>query len=307
MKQQRQITSSLLMVRPANFGFNPETAEDNAFQQRDSQISDDEIRKKAIEEFDHFQSKLSQAGIEVVVVQDTQEPLKTDAIFPNNWFITFEEGFLYTFPMYAPNRRPERRIDIIDSVLSRSKGSEHVPLESFEENKMYLEGTGSMILDRTHRIIYACISERTHLALLEKFANMIGFEVMPFHAVDDNQVPYYHTNVIMTLGEDFCLLCSESIEDENEREAVESSLLTSGRTLIPISRQQVIDFVGNMLEVRNDEGERILVMSESAYQSLTTKQREIITSFDSILYSPLTTIEKFGGGSARCMLAELFF
>lgn len=295
------------MVRPANFGFNPETAADNAFQKNDAAMSTDQVRTKAIEEFDSFYKKLVGAGIEVLVAHDTPQPLKTDAIFPNNWFITLEDGFLYTFPMYAANRRSERRTDIIETVLSRSAKSKLMSLESFEEDGKYLEGTGSMILDRTNRIIYACISERTNCDLLEKFAGIIGYDVLSFRAVDENEVPYYHTNVIMTLGEEICLLCSEAIGDENEKELVEASIVESGRMLLRISREQVAEFVGNMLEVRSQDGRRILVMSENAYQNLTGEQREIIQKIDSILYSPLTTIEKYGGGSARCMLAELFF
>jgi hypothetical protein len=295
------------MVRPANFGFNPETAADNAFQKNDAAMSTDQVRTKAIEEFDSFYKKLVGAGIEVLVAHDTPQPLKTDAIFPNNWFVTLEDGFLYTFPMYAANRRSERRTDIIETVLSRSAKSKLMSLESFEEDGKYLEGTGSMILDRTNRIIYACISERTNCDLLEKFAGIIGYDVLSFRAVDENEVPYYHTNVIMTLGEEICLLCSEAIGDENEKELVEASIVESGRMLLRISREQVAEFVGNMLEVRSQDGRRILVMSENAYQNLTGEQREIIQKIDSILYSPLTTIEKYGGGSARCMLAELFF
>lgn len=305
-RAESQTTNTILMVRPANFGFNPETAEDNAFQVDDGTLSRNQIRAAAVEEFDAFVSVLHDAGIDVLVVQDTDEPLKTDAVFPNNWITTHASGQVILYPLYAPGRRAERRKDVVDllSVDYVVKVNDAYLLN--EERTVFLEGTGSMILDRPNRVVYASLSERTHLNLLEKWGSDQGYQVVSFRAGDDDGIPYYHTNVIMTLGIHFALICLEAIEDDRERHAVVESLKNTGKKIIEISRNQVLQFAGNALEVIGMSGNNILVMSESAYKSLTQSQIGNIEENAQIVCSPLNIIEKYGGGSARCMMAEIF-
>ena len=301
-----QVASTILMVRPANFGFNPETAEDNAFQVDDGSMDPDEVQEAAASEFDAFVDTLRKAGLDIIVVEDSQEPVKTDAIFPNNWFTTHTSGRLIVYPMFARGRRAERRTDVVDMLADNFKVDFDDRYLSFERGNQFLEGTGSMILDRPNRIVYACISERTHQDLLDRWAADHGYDVVAFHACDQEGIPYYHTNVIMTLGTHFALICLESIEDDVERSNLTSSLNRTGKVIVEISRKQVLQFAGNALEVGSVEGNNILVMSESAYKSLTRSQIAILQEFVEILYSPLNIIEKYGGGSARCMMAEIF-
>ncbi len=301
-----QCTHCVLMVRPANFGFNPETAENNAFQVNDTSLEIDEIKASAIREFDQMVALLSSHGIEVVVVQDSVDPVKTDAVFPNNWFSTHNDGSVITYPMYSPNRRLERRDDILDLLSDQFRIENRISYAHYEDKNMILEGTGSMIIDRPNKLIYACISGRTDLELLEKFAEDIGYGAVAFTALDSDNVPYYHTNVIMAIGEDLAIICSESIENRDEREMVEQRLQTGGKEILRISRDQVLHFCGNMLQVNGKDGAKNMVMSSEAYEHLTPSQKNQIEKYCRIIYSPLPTIEKYGGGSARCMMAEIF-
>ena len=304
---RKQITSSILMVRPANFGYNPETAENNAFQINDTSLSLDEIRLMALNEFDVMVSGLRERGIHVIVVQDTPTPLKTDAVFPNNWISTHSTGELYIYPMFSPNRRNERRVDIVAQLASEYNLKVDDGLLRYEEKGQFLEGTGSMILDRENHLVYACYSQRTNPELLEEFAEKIGYEVVGFHAHDDQGIPYYHTNVIMALGEHVAIICLESIESEDEKEKVVGHLNDTNKTIVDITRHQILQFAGNMLEVLNDSSQSFMVMSSAAYNSLTPSQIKKIEKHDIILHFPLPTIEKYGGGSARCMMAEIYF
>ena len=304
---KKQCANTLLMVRPANFGYNPETADNNVFQTNNDSLSIREIADRAMKEFDELLNRLKAASIDVVVIEDSVQPKKTDAVFPNNWFTTHDDGRIILYPMYSPNRRLERRADIIDYLEESYEVSEVKNYTSHEDKGVILEGTGSMIIDRPNKIIYACLSQRTDQRLLDKLsAELGGYEVIGFVAVDDQDVPYYHTNVIMTLGDDLAIICLESIADPTERARVEEKLKSTGKVIVDISRSQVLKYCGNMLQVNNTKGEQYMVMSQSARDNLTPSQISQIESYVTILSSPIDIIEEYGGGSARCMLAELF-
>lgn len=301
-----QISDTVLMVRPAHFGFNEETAASNAFQTKNSLLSNDEISRLALAEFDAFVDKLRAAGIRVLVVEDTPSPLKTDAVFPNNWITTHSDGVVITYPMYSPMRRLERRRDIIDQLSDSFVVTNWLRMEQHESEQVFLEGTGSMILDRTNHIVYACRSVRTDEQLLREFADGMRYRTVVFNAVDPAGLPIYHTNVMMALADTFAIICLDSITNEAEREEVIQSLQSTRKEIIPITYDQMMHYAGNMLQVRNDKGDSFLVMSQQAYQSLQPEQLAAIQHHSQILYSDLQTIEKYGGGSARCMLAEIF-
>ncbi len=301
-----QSTNTIMMVRPASFGFNIETADNNVFQNADIGLSKQEVIDAAIREFDDMVDQLKANGVNVIVIEDSMEPAKTDAIFPNNWISTHQDGSIYTYPMFSANRRLERRSSIIEALSNRYDTHLDEELLDFESREKYLEGTGSMILDREHKIIYACYSVRTDKAALKAFGDKIGYEVLGFDAVDEKGIPYYHTNVIMTIASDIVILCTESIVDINERSRVIQRIKKTGKKLVDISRDQVSQFAGNMLEVQGEGEKKLLIMSESAFSSLTNDQLHIINIHNKIVYLGLETIEKIGGGSARCMMAEIF-
>jgi hypothetical protein len=292
--------STILMVRPAAFGFNEQTAPDNAFQQH---ISLADVQRKALQEFDEMVITLRSAGIEVIVIDDTPEPPRPDAIFPNNWFCTLNDGCLALFPMFAVNRRTERRKDIVDKLMHEFKISELEDWTAHEDHHSYLEGTGSMV--HTNKIVYACLSERTNALLLHQFAERIGYEAVSFNAKDKNGLPVYHTNVMMCIGNGFCIAC-EGIIDSADIDAFITSLTRAKTKLISIHFDQVLRFAGNMLQLQNQSGEYILVMSRSAFDSLDNDQRKTLEQHTRLLPVDITTIETIGGGSARCMMAEIF-
>lgn len=306
MTQTKQLASSILMIRPANFGYNPQTANNNSFQTNEGELSKREIADKAKGEFDEFVQHLRKFDINVVVVPDTETPYNTDAVFPNNWISFHEDGVVVTYPMYAPNRRLERREEIIDQISEEFDIKRLVRFEDYEKQDKFLEGTGSMILDRKNQIAYACKSIRTHPELFDAFCDTMNFEGILFTAVDEDGQDIYHTNVMMTLGENLAIICLESIQDLAEREVVVEQLRKTGKEIVTISYAQMNAFAGNMLEVNNKMGEPFLIMSSAAYYSLDMRQTEQITQHTAILHSPLETIEKYGGGSARCMIAEIF-
>lgn len=304
-----QTSSVILMVRPANFGFNPETAENNFYQQKD-QRSADEIRELARQEFDGFVALLRDQGVEVVVIEDTDSPVKTDAVFPNNWFSTHPDGKLILYPMYSPNRRLERRKDIIEQLMNLGFGvREILDLSFFEETEQYMEGTGSMVIDHDSKTIYACYSQRTHRVPLDYVAKLLGYQVVGFDSVQEigGQIsPIYHTNVMMHVGTDLAVVCLDSIPKASERQLVQESLTKAGKKVIPITAKQKFNFAGNMLEVCNSGGEKFTVMSQTAYDSLNVGQIQQIEKYTTIISPSIPTIEKLGGGSARCMMAEIF-
>jgi len=301
-----QLTSHVLMVRPANFGFNPDTAANNAFQVNDTRLSKSQIRSAAIEEFDALVEKLKAHGIDVFVYDEQEDAKSTDSVFPNNWFTCHEEGLLVTYPMFSITRRSERLESIIKELTDRFIIKTHIKLEKWEKNDQFLEGTGSMILDRQHKIVYACRSIRTNEELLDQFCYFMTYEKVLFSAADNNKVPVYHTNVMMTLGVDFAIVCMDAVTDPKDKQLLSDVLYRTGKEVIEISIDQMNQFAGNMLQVKNREGAHFLIMSSSAYRSLTDEQIDQIESFTNIIHSDLKVIETYGGGSARCMIAEIF-
>ena len=302
-----QLTNHIMMIRPANFGFNDQTAANNAFQSKDK-ISDTQLLKDiARDEFDNMVAILRSKGVHVLVIEDTEMPIKPDAVFPNNWISFHENGTLITYPMYAPNRRIERREDIVEQIENKFIVKNRYSFEFYEtEDDIYLEGTGSMIFDRPNGIVYACLSQRTDATLLDKFCVLMGSNSCVFRSVDRFGIEIYHTNVMMALGEDFVVICMESIPDEDSRKKLLSLFEKTGKEIIEISYAQMETFAGNMLEVMGSGGNRYLVLSQSAYDSLHSDQLLRLSALTNLLPIPIPNIEKFGGGSVRCMMAEVF-
>lgn len=291
------------MVRPAAFGFNEQTAVNNAFQVASEEAN---INEKALKEFDHFVAKLQSAGIHIIVVQDSPSPHTPDSVFPNNWVSFHEDGTLVLYPMFATNRRWERDKGVLAEIKKWFLADKIIDFSGFEAENKFLEGTGSMILDREARIVYACWSPRTDTDVLNWFCHQLGYRPVVFTAVDDQGLPIYHTNVMMCLADRYVVICLDAITDEQERKQVAAVIAQSGKQLITISFGQMGQFAGNMLQVENDKGEKFLVMSSQAYHSLTKEQVGTLEGFNPILHAPLDTIEQNGGGSARCMMAEIF-
>ncbi len=304
--QSEQLTNKILMVRPVAFGSNPETAKDNAFQHIADPDNTDAIADQARIEFDAFIMALRAAGVEVFVVEDTPEPRKIDAVFPNNWISTHDDGLIITYPMLSDIRKLERRPEVVDMLAANFSVSRLVNLTAWEEQDLILEGTGSLILDRQKRIAYAGLSKRTDLAALKQWAELMRFEVCAFHATDKFNQLIYHTNVMMSVGQHVAIVCLESIKDADERTQLLSTLEKSGKKVVDISLEQVAHFAGNALEVMGRD-HAYWVMSSQAYQALSADQMAILREDGAhILHSPLDTIEAYGGGSARCMMAEIF-
>jgi hypothetical protein len=299
------IASTILMIRPAAFGFNEETAANNFFQSNPA-VDASIIQQKALEEFDQMVNLLRTNGIEVVVIDDTSDPIKPDAIFPNNWVSTSPEGIISVFPMYAANRRTEKRDDILQKLNQQYVVKDIQDWSEFEAEGRFLEGTGSMVIDHDNKMIYAAVSERTNLSVLEKFASSNKYQAIVFLATDKNGKPVYHTNVVMTLGQDFAILCEEAIGEEWELIAIRQLLESTGHKIIPITREQMHAFAGNMLQVQNKGGEKLLVLSQTAFNSLTNEQIHLLEAYSRLLPIPIPTIEEIEGGSVRCMMAELF-
>lgn len=295
--------SKILMIRPVRFGYNEQTAESNSFQNVAQQSEAEAIQQKALEEFDAFVKKLKEAGIDVIVFQDTVEPHTPDSIFPNNWISFHESGKLVLYPMLADNRRLERRKDIIEHF--RENYPNLMDLSPAEQKNIILEGTGSILFDYDHKVVYANVSPRTNKELLEKLCKNLGYKCIAFKAVDQNGADIYHTNVLLTIGKGFAVICKDSIRDKAELNLVLNLLITTGHEIIDISYGQMNSFAGNMYQLFNKKGESFLVMSEQAFKSLNPGQLKQIEKHAKPLYAPLYTIEKHGGGSARCMIADV--
>ncbi|WP_293786671.1 citrulline utilization hydrolase CtlX [uncultured Pedobacter sp.] len=297
-----QTTSHILMIRPVDFKYNEQTAANNKFQVA-SETQD--VQAQALKEFDGFVELLRQNEVDVTVVDDSLQPETPDSIFPNNWVSFHEDGSVYLYPMFSENRRLERRKEILEDLKKRFEVNHISDLSFYEMQHAFLEGTGSMVLDRTHKIAYACLSVRTDEEVLNNFCMLTGYESVVFQAVDSDNFPIYHTNVMMCIGDRFAVICLDSIRNAEERLQVGISLKGSGKEIIEISLAQMNKFAGNMLQVSNTSGESLLVMSEQAYLSLDPEQVKALEQYSRIIYAPLYTIEKNGGGSARCMLAEI--
>ena len=302
----KQLANTVVMVRPANFEYNPETAENNAFQSKAEKSHIESIKHSAIHEFDNMVSVLNSKGVETIILQDEERPVKPDAIFPNNWISIHEGGIIITYPMWAKSRRKERSEELIERISKYLNSDRRYSFEQFEDSNMFLEGTGSMVLDRVNKIVYACLSPRTDIRILDKFCELMGYQPIVFHAKDRKGVPMYHTNVMMVLGEGFVIVCLECIPDPNEVLKLRTHFKNTGKEIIEISIEQVESYAGNMLEVASSDGETYLVMSKSAFEVLRPAQIASIERHTSLLPIPIPTIEKYGGGSVRCMMAEVF-
>lgn len=302
---QAQATSHILMIRPVRFAFNEQTAESNAFQDPEAAIKAGSVQEKALLEFDAMAEGLRNLGVDVTIIEDTPEPHTPDAIFPNNWVSFHENGMVCLYPMYAPNRRLERREDIITQLQKKFNVSRTLDFTSYEDAQKFLEGTGSMVLDRVNRIAYACLSPRTSPEILQEFAGKMDYEVVSFTSTDEKGKQIYHTNVVMSVGDRFAVICAESIINDSERGKVLQTLKKSGKDVIEISIEQLKRFAGNMLQVQNKDAENILVMSTQAYRSLLPEQLRKLEKYNQMFYTDLYTIESNGGGSARCMMAEV--
>ena len=306
----KQTTNSLLMIRPVAFRMNEQTAVNNYYQKVLEGLLPATVNAKAQQEFDTFVEKLIAVGVDVIVVDDTLNPDTPDSIFPNNWISFHENGDVAFYPMFAENRREERREEILD--ILEDKGfiiRNIVDYTSAEEDGFFLEGTGSLLLDRANSKAYCALSPRADEELFIEFCEDFDYAPVIFEAfqtVDGERKLIYHTNVMMCLGETFAVICSDCIDDKKERKMVLDNLKENNKEVILINEDQVNNFAGNMLEVRGANDKRYLVMSTAALQSLTSKQIEQLEKHAEILSSSLDTIEACGGGSARCMMAEVF-
>ena len=304
----KQVTSQLLMVRPANFSSNTETLETNKFQSglnvNDSQES---IQSLAIEEFDNMVNLLRDHQITIFDVDDIKELHNTDALFPNNWVTFHQDNTAVIYPMMAKSRRKEKRNDILKYLeeFESFRIEKVIDLSYLEKDGFFLEGTGSMVLDRINKIVFACKSSRTSINALEVFCKKLNYSSVVFEAVNDD-LPIYHTNVMMSLGQETAFICSESIKDQKDIKRIHKLFEISERKIIELSMAQMNQFAGNVLEVENTKGQTHLIMSKKAYQSLEDPQIQSISKSSKIITIPLDTIEKYGGGSARCMIAEIF-
>ena len=303
---ESQLAERVLMIRPVCFRSNPLTAQSNSFQGR-TNLTPEQQQSAALSEFEGLADLLRQAGIDVIIVDDTPEPETPDSIFPNNWISLHGDGRVVLYPMEAENRRTERRIDIVE-YLSEKQGllvSEVIDLSSHELAGHHLEGTGSMVLDRVNRIAYACVSSRTHLDPLGDFAQRMNYSVVAFDAVDRDGVPIYHTNVLMNVGERLAVICDEAIRQEDQRAAVLRQLRDTGHDVISLDYSQLDAFAGNMLELRNSSSERVVAMSRRACNALRDDQRRLLDANGRVICAPIDVIEDSAGGSVRCMLAEV--
>lgn len=298
-----QHTNHLLMIKPVRFDFNAETAVNNSFQ---TNVQDEKAQEKAAKEFLNFIAVLRSNGIDVTAVEDTPDPHTPDSIFPNNWISFHEDGRICLYPMYAQNRRLERKPTVLNAIKDKFIINNTIDLSHYENENIFLEGTGSMVLDRENKIAYACLSPRTDKKVLDKFCETFGYHAETFWALDANAMPIYHTNVMMCVADEYVVICLDAIKDDIERNTVIKRIEATQKAIIEISLDQMNRFAGNMLQVHNKEDKKFLVMSSQAYHSLHTNQVQAIEKFNAILHADITTIETNGGGSARCMMAEVF-
>lgn len=309
LKVRTQTTSKILMVEPTCFAFNEETAVNNFFQVNekvDAQI----VQEKALKEFNDLVSKIRENGVEVVVVKDTKTPHTPDSIFPNNWFITEPGGELFLSSMFAENRRLERFKHLgvlIDNISDKQINMTNYSV--YENEDKFLEGTGCLIFDRVKKVAFASLSKRCDKDLFMDFCKNYEFSPVAFNSFqtfEGKRLPIYHTNVMMAIGTDFAVICLDSIDDKNEKDNVVSQLKKCNKEIIDITEQQMANFAGNIIQVSNKNEDIFTIMSTSAYNAFTTEQKEIMEKNSKIIHADISTIEKLGGGSARCMVAELF-
>jgi hypothetical protein len=305
-----QITNTILMIRPLHFCMNEETAVNNYFQQQADGLDDRSALQMAQREFDTFVKALQDKGVNVIIVEDRTEIRTPDSIFPNNWISFHANGDVAIYPMYAENRRMERREDVLELIEQKGfKIDRVIDLTEAEDQQAYLEGTGSLVLDRENSLAYCALSERSNEELFFEFCEIFGYKPLTFSAfqtVNGERKPIYHTNVVLTIGESFAVVCADCIDDEQERQRVIRSLQRSEKEIVLITEDQLDRFAGNMLQVIGANEERYLVMSKTAHESLTLEQIETLKKHTKLLVVEIPTIERLGGGSARCMMAEVF-
>ena len=304
----KQTTNTLLLIQPVAFKKNEETAVNNHFQ-KDTKTTQKVVQEKALAEFNSLVEKLQKAGIKTIIAKDTKKPVTPDSIFPNNW-ISFHNGKVCVYPMFAKNRRDERREAILEKVENEGfKITEIIDYTAAEEEGFFLEGTGSMVLDRENQIAYCALSPRSDEALFIEFCEDLEYTPIIFranHTVNGKRKPIYHTNVMMSIGEQFAVICLQTIDDKKQRKQVAETLQNSGKQVINLTEEQITQFAGNMLQVKGTKNKRYIVMSTTAYKSLSKAQISLLKNHGTIIKSDVSTIEKNGGGSVRCMLAEVF-
>ena len=298
-----QSTNSVLMIRPGRFYPNPETAADNAFQ-RDTHCDSDTLTLAARREFDAAVQTLRAAGVNVHVFEDTVEPEKPDAVFPNNWISTHHDGRIALFPMYSALRRRERRQDIVDELRTHHRVTEVIDYSAFEQEGCCLEGTGSLVLDHVNKIAYVSLSNRSNPKVIQRFADDFSYEPVSFTSIPSNGQPIYHTNVMMCIGTGFAMVGLEMIANKIERQQVRERFEKTGKAILELTEDQITNFAGNAIELHNNDGEKLLVLSRRAARALTEEQHETLTRYASLVPLELSTIE-LGGGSARCMMATI--
>lgn len=304
-----QITNKVLMIKPIKFYFNTETAVNNIYQKN---LNEDKniVEQKALAEFNTLLEKIRSLNIEVDVIQDTSTPYTPDSIFPNNWFSSHENNILVIYPMFAKDRRFEREkfLDNLTKVINKPN-LQIIDLTYFEKDNLFLEGTGALVLDRINKIAYCSLSPRAHMESLNKFCEILNFTPVVFQAIQEfknDRIPIYHTNVMMGLGEKYAVICLESIENPTQKEHIIKSLTFAGKEIVDITSEQVLKFCGNVLELKSKDEKRYTLMSKSAFDNFTEEQKNIISKNSEIIYSDISTIETYGGGSVRCMIAEIF-
>ncbi len=297
-----QNTSKVLMIRPMHFAYNAETAVNNSFQVKGDQQN---LTMKAVREFDTLVHAMQNHGVDVTVIEDSPEPHTPDAIFPNNWISFHESGIYCLYPMFAPNRRKERKAEVISVVREKFNYHRLIDFTGYEAENRFLEGTGSIVLDRERKLAYASLSPRTDPLVLEDFCKRLDYKPIVFRSVNESRQAIYHTNVMMCVADRYVVICLDSIADNSEKNMVEQTILSSGKEIIRISPEQMNRFAGNMLQLENKQKEKILVMSGAAWQSLLDDQKQKLTEYNPIIHSSLEQIESNGGGSARCMIAEI--
>lgn len=285
-----------------HFMYNAETAVNNSFQIKSEQAN---LTEKAVKEFDILVGQLQKEGVNVTVVEDSPSPHTPDAIFPNNWISFHESGVYCLYPMFAPNRRKERKVEVLDIIKKKFNYHELIDFTEYESRSKFLEGTGSMVLDREKRLAYACLSPRTDISVLEVFCKKMNYKPIAFHATDDKGQAIYHTNVMMCVADQFVVICLDSITNSEEKKYITETILASDKQIIDITSAQMNQFAGNMLQLENKNHEKIMVMSSAAWNSLDLKQKQLLTQKNRIVHSSLQNIESNGGGSARCMIAEI--
>lgn len=299
-----QTTSNILMIRPARFLSNPQTSQSNAFQKSD--IDAQQSQQNALNEFDAYVSELRRCGVNVLVIDDTVEPHTPDSIFPNNWISLHADGKVVLYPMEAPNRRLERCNKVLEKLKQEFAVEEIIDLSGFENTGHFHEGTGTMIFDHDKKMTYICFSSRSSPTVMKSVSEKIDYQSFWFHSVDRHGQPIYHTNVMMCVGKTLAVVCLESIRDQDEKASLVKALTASGKKIIDISYDQLEQFAGNMLELSSRDGEPVFAMSRQAWSALTEDQQATISAYAKVALAPIDTIERLGGGGARCMIAEIF-